>query len=58
VGGASQGGQAGTPNQIQLEEAEIKIEINDTDQDSGLHIFLDAEGWEESRATRGYAARG
>ena len=29
-----------------LDEAEIFIEINDTDGDAGIQIFLDGEGWE------------
>ena len=28
-----------------LDEADIHIEINDTDGDAGIQIFLDAEGW-------------
>jgi hypothetical protein len=32
--------------EIGFEIAEIKIEINDTDGDSGLQIMIDAEGWE------------
>jgi hypothetical protein len=31
---------------IELDEAEIRIEINDTDGDAGIQIFLDAEGWD------------
>ncbi len=31
---------------IQLDEAAIYIEINDTDGDAGIQIFLDAEGWD------------
>ncbi len=30
-----------------LDEADIHIEINDTDGDAGIQIFLDAEGWSE-----------
>ena len=29
-----------------LEDAEIYIEINDTDGDAGIHVFLDGEGWD------------
>lgn len=29
-----------------LDEAEVFIEINDTDGDAGLQIFLDSEGWD------------
>lgn len=32
--------------EIQFSQSDIKIEINDTDGDSGLQIFLDADGWE------------
>ncbi len=32
---------------VQLDEAAIFIEINDTDGDAGIQIFLDAEGWEQ-----------
>ena len=30
-----------------LDEAEIYIEINDTDGDGGIQVFLDGEGWDE-----------
>ncbi len=30
---------------IELSDARVIIEINDTDGDSGIQIFLDAEGW-------------
>jgi hypothetical protein len=30
----------------QLEEAEVFMEINDTDGDAGIQIFLDGEGWD------------
>lgn len=30
---------------IQLSAAQVFIEINGTDLDSGLHVFLDGEGW-------------
>ncbi len=33
-------------NELQFADTKILIEINDTDGDSGLQIFLDAEGWE------------
>ena len=32
-------------NKIEFDDAEIFVEINDTDGDSGLQIFLDGEGW-------------
>lgn len=31
---------------IQLSDAQIRIEINDTDGDAGIQIFLDGEGWD------------
>lgn len=31
---------------IQLEDTEIYIEINWTDEDAGIHMFLDGEGWD------------
>lgn len=31
---------------IPLDDAEIRIEINATDQDAGIQIFLDGEGWD------------
>jgi hypothetical protein len=34
-----------------LEEAEIYIEINDTDGDAGIHVFLDGEGWDVMQMT-------
>ncbi len=30
---------------VELDEAEIFIEINDTDGDAGIQIFLDGVGW-------------
>lgn len=30
----------------QLEDAEIYIEINDTDGDAGIQVFIDGEGWD------------
>ena len=30
----------------QLSDSFIRIEINDTDGDAGIHIFLDGEGWD------------
>ena len=33
----------------ELDEAEIFIEINDTDGDAGIQIFLDAEGWKRMK---------
>ena len=36
----------GPPNQVALDAARIFIEVNATDEDSGLQIFLDGEGWE------------
>ena len=30
-----------------LDEAEIFFEINDTDGDGGIQVFLDGEGWDE-----------
>jgi hypothetical protein len=30
---------------IPFSDARIRIEVNATDQDSGLHVLLDAEGW-------------
>ncbi len=29
-----------------LEDTFIRIEINDTDGDAGIHVFLDGEGWD------------
>ena len=31
---------------IQLSAAEIRIELNATDLDAGIQIFLDGEGWD------------
>ncbi len=47
--GAGSGGELefdADAEEIPFEVAEIKIEINDTDGDSGLQIMVDAEGWE------------
>ena len=30
---------------IPFSDARIRIEINSTDGDSGMHVLLDAEGW-------------
>ena len=34
-----------------LDEAEIYIEINDTDGDAGIQVFLDGEGWDSMQMT-------
>ncbi len=36
---------------IQLAETAIRIEINDTDGDAGIQIFLDGEGWDSMTVT-------
>ncbi len=36
---------------IQLDEAEIRIELNATDLDAGIQIFLDGEGWDRMIGT-------
>ena len=36
---------AGPAAAVELADAEIYIEINDTDGDAGIHLFLDGEGW-------------
>ncbi len=33
-----------------LSDSFIRIEINDTDGDAGIHIFLDGEGWDSMQA--------
>ncbi len=50
---------------IRLDETAIYIEINDTDGDAGIQIFLDGEGWDtmqvfdpEGRMVLGIAAAG
>jgi hypothetical protein len=35
--------------ELELDDAQIRIEINATDGDAGIQIFLDGEGWEEMR---------
>ncbi len=37
---------AGGAGAVQLEEADVFMEINDTDGDAGIQIFLDGEGWD------------
>ena len=32
---------------VELDEAAIRIEVNDTDGDAGIQIFLDGVGWDE-----------
>ena len=34
-----------------LDDAEIYIEINDTDGDAGVHVFLDGVGWDSMQMT-------
>ncbi len=34
---------------VKLDEAEVFIEINDTDGDAGIHMFLDGEGWKKMK---------
>jgi hypothetical protein len=36
---------------IKLADAAIYIEINDTDGDAGIHVFLDGEGWDSMQMT-------
>jgi hypothetical protein len=38
---------APTAHAVPLDEAAIFIEINDTDGDAGIQLFLDGEGWEK-----------
>ena len=40
-------GSRGGGSQIPFEDATIIVELNDTDQDAGIQIFFDGEGWEE-----------
>lgn len=37
----------GDENQIQFEDSRIIIEVNSTDGDSGIQLFVDGEGWDE-----------
>lgn len=48
LGSASTAVQAKT---IQLADSAIRIEINDTDGDAGIQIFLDGEGWDSMVVT-------
>ncbi|MCP4205105.1 MAG: hypothetical protein GY769_24615 [bacterium] len=34
-----------------LDDTEIRIEINDTDGDAGIQVFLDGEGWDSMQMT-------
>lgn len=34
---------------LELDEAVIRVEVNDTDGDAGIQIFLDGEGWRTMR---------
>ena len=36
---------------VQLDDTAIRIEINDTDGDAGIQIFLDGEGWDSMTVT-------
>ncbi len=36
---------AGPLRAVRLDEARMIIELNDTDQDAGIQIFVDGEGW-------------
>ena len=40
------GPQALAQDEVKLDETAIFIEINDTDGDAGIQIFLDGEGWD------------
>ena len=33
------------PHVVTLEDARLKFEINSTDQDGGVQVFIDAEEW-------------
>lgn len=41
----------GTAVAKKLDEAFIRIEINDTDGDGGIHVFIDGEGWDTMQMT-------
>lgn len=37
------------PEVLELEDAVIRIEVNDTDGDAGIQLFLDGDGWRKMR---------
>ena len=49
IAGASQVIAAGPP--IPFKDARIKFEVNATDSDGGIQIFVDADGWKSLRIT-------
>ncbi len=46
---------AGEKNRVELDDARLKIEFNDTDGDAGIQVFIDADPWKsmEILDTRG-----
>ena len=42
-------GSAQPPEVVELEDAVIRIEVNDTDGDAGIQLFLDGDGWRKMR---------
>lgn len=39
--------RSGMGGAIELDDAVIRIEVNETDQDAGFQLFLDGEGWRQ-----------
>src|SRR5688572_8906264 len=52
-GGAGDGDDDdGDDDEIQLEVAQIFFEYNSTDNDLGVHVFLDGEDWKKMKITK------
>jgi hypothetical protein len=50
VGGSALAGSSGqAAEQVKLKEATLIVEVNATDGDAGLQVFLDAEAWKSMR---------
>jgi hypothetical protein len=45
--GFTAAGERNTARKVQLEEARIYFEFNQTDNDLGVHVFLDGEDWRQ-----------
>lgn len=45
--GAAPGSPAGGVKSVKVKDARLKFEINATDRDGGVQVFIDAESWKE-----------
>ena len=49
AGGSALAGSAGEAKPVRLKEATLIVEVNATDRDAGLQVFLDGEAWKAMR---------